>query len=131
MGMIFGALAVTRNNGIFELITICGTQEFNGQKVTTVQEKKTICEIQTTEIYFQYEVKENGIRETAETEHAPLEKITLSYSPDGENYQQMISFDSMPGRWVGVKNGVFCYHEGEPGASRGYASVEYFRYRSI
>lgn len=126
MGVIYGGLAVARKNGILELQTICGEQYFDKDAAFSEQDIKKVAELQTGDVYLKYTVEKNGVRQEAETQNAPLEKITLSYSLDGKVYIEAISFDSLAGRWVGVKNGMFAYHEGA--GESGFAKAEYFRY---
>ena len=38
-------------------------------------------------------------------------KIYLDYSLDGTNYENVLAYEATAGRWVGVKNGIFCCHE--------------------
>ena len=52
--------------------------------------------------------------------------MTISYSLDGENYKEAGNMISVPGRWVGVKNGVFCMRKA-PGEG-GRLAVEYVEY---
>lgn len=56
--------------------------------------------------------------------------ITFYYSLDGENYEQAGEMsETAPGRWVGVKSGIFAVHEGE--GDGGKASFEGFFYDEI
>ena len=58
----------------------------------------------------------------------PLDQVTIEYSVDGHNYQMAGEMHAVPGRWVGVKNGVFCASVNKE--SKGYAvihNVEYYR----
>ncbi|MGN1186951.1 MAG: hypothetical protein ACI4R6_00520, partial [Lachnospiraceae bacterium] len=43
----------------------------------------------------------------------PRQMIYLDYSTDGESYTTALEYKALAGRWVGVKNGIFCCHEGE------------------
>ena len=56
----------------------------------------------------------------------PAEEISLGYSLDGKEYKSALKYPAKAGRWVGVKHGVFCFHDGENEA--GSAVVEYFRF---
>ena len=46
----------------------------------------------------------------------------MEYSTDGKHYQIGGDMTAMPGRWVGVKNGVFCICAEKE--SKGYAIVD-------
>ena len=54
-------------------------------------------------------VRRVGTQDLSEKEkNFPLEEVEFSYSTDGINYQKVGSYMAVPGRWVGVKSGVFC-----------------------
>ncbi|MDE7044262.1 MAG: hypothetical protein K2O97_04465 [Acetatifactor sp.] len=53
--------------------------------------------------------------------------MTLEYSTDGNDYRTAGEMTAMPGRWVGVKNGVFCSSAGTE--STGYAVVDSVIYK--
>lgn len=120
MGMRYGAVAVKKENDKLKLITIDGLQTFKDEKATAKDSFKEIAEINAKEIYFKNVVK----RIPSVEEGIPLEKISFEYSLDGENYTEVLSFDSLAGRWVGVKNGIFCYHNGE--GKGGFTEADYF-----
>ena len=82
------------------------------------------------ELYIKYTVKQNGTRDlNANEKRFPLELVILEYSTDGSSYQKAGEMTAMPGRWVGVKNGVFCASPEKE--SRGYAIVESVTYESV
>ena len=56
----------------------------------------------------------------------PLERVKMEYSTDGSNYQTAGEMDAVPGRWVGVKNGVFCASANKE--SKGYARINTVQY---
>ena len=63
--------------------------------------------------------------------HIPREDIILHMEINGKVVEgSEVKIDAKAGRWVGVKNGVFCVHkDGEGAASAcGYATVDYVRY---
>ncbi|HCL03281.1 MAG TPA: hypothetical protein DHW61_12900 [Lachnoclostridium phytofermentans] len=62
-----------------------------------------------------------------QVKHVPKETITMSYSLDGEEYKEAFTINAKAGRWVGVKNGVFCNHDTTVNGG-GYAEVDYVRY---
>ncbi|MBQ9519810.1 MAG: hypothetical protein IJR59_07950 [Firmicutes bacterium] len=49
------------------------------------------------------------------------------YSKDSFIYDEVCGFTAEAGRWVGVKHGVFCAHEGE--GTSGFALVKSFIYK--
>jgi trehalose utilization protein len=111
-----------------KLLSALGKQEFNNQVCTATQVESEIITINQDEIYFRYDVDYVGVRTDAEVEvaNAPQERVTLSYSLDGEVYQEALTFHTEAGRWVGVKSGMACYRE--DGQAGGYAEFEYVRY---
>ena len=52
--------------------------------------------------------------------------INLGFSLDGEHFEDVYLYPAKAGSWVGVKHGVFCYHENDTEA--GKVGVEYFHY---
>lgn len=121
MGMTYGAAAIRKENGTFKLITISGEQKFKNEKAYAVDNLSVIEEYsELNEIYFK-----NVVRKAASVEKGvPLEKISFEYSLDGESYKEILSFASKPGRWVGIKNGIFCFNESDE--EGGFAEAEYF-----
>jgi len=134
MGILYGAIGVKREKGILKLIQITGEQSFFNEKATSFdieKELKNLGDIQ--EIYFENQVmqvdkKEIDVVPIQELEEHSYEKIKFSYSLDGINYIELLSMDSRAGRWVGVKNGLFCYNKG--GKDTGMVSSDYFRIRN-
>ena len=60
-------------------------------------------------VYVRYTVRRVGKQDLNEKEKGfPLEEVLFEYSFDGENYRTAGSMHAVPGRWVGVKNGMFC-----------------------
>lgn len=130
MGVTFGALAVAKADNKLTLQFIKGNQKFENDVPYTTQENNKIADLESSQIYFKYTVKSTGVRPASETPTAPREEISFAYSLDGNNYTTVASFEAFAGRWVGVKNGMFCSHEGDD-SKGGYAVAEYFRYFSL
>ena len=128
MGVVFGGLLIEKREDGYHLLSILGKQEFNQQECRATQEEKEITSVNQEEIYFRYDVGFAGVRSNAEVEvaNAPQEIITLSYSLDGEMYQDVLSFLAEAGRWVGVKSGLVCYREDSQ--TGGFAEFDYVRY---
>lgn len=110
MGMSYAALAIEKNDDGFRLITYTGRQKFSGVNWSSIEEKNTVeagDKISGGKIFFKYDVTCTGRRDLSEKEKDfPLETVTMSYSFDGINYIDVLSFDAVPGRWVGVKMGI-------------------------
>lgn len=130
MGMSYAALGVEKSEGKNRLCVIHGEQRFSNERATAVDTFELLEEIAGNEIYLA-----NIVRRVPSTEYnndgpytfpIPAEEISLAYSLDGVNYKEVISYPSKAGRWVGVKHGMFCYHEGE--GKSGNAGFAYFKY---
>lgn len=123
--MTYAAIVCTKTENGVKIVKITGEQ-LNGCK-TTKQFEEEIENLVTNELYFKYEVKMSDNIVTMEGVDFPQEEVTMSYSMDGINYKIGCKYFAHPGRWVGVKNGVFCYHEGTEDKNS-YAKVEYVKY---
>ncbi|MFV0240396.1 MAG: hypothetical protein ACK5H4_10230, partial [Lacrimispora sphenoides] len=126
MGVVYGALAVSKEHDKFVLKMITGEQKFNNDVASTIQESNTITELNVSHLYFKYTVKSTGVRPANETETAPCEEISFAYSLDGKEYETVASFEAFAGRWVGVKNGMFSSHIDD--GDGGFVIAEYVRY---
>ena len=83
---------------------------------------------ETKNCEVRYEVKVTGTRDLSETEKGfPEETVTISYRVDDGDYKKAGEMISVPGRWVGVKNGVFCVRRDE--GEGGYLTVERVTYQ--
>jgi len=131
MGILYGAIGVKREENSLKLIQITGEQIFENEKATSVDIEKELRNLgNINEIYFKNKViqvdkSEMDIIPTQELEEHSYEKIKFSYSLDGINYTEVFSIDSRAGRWVGVKNGLFCYNRDSE--DTGMVSSDYFR----
>ena len=132
MGVTFGAIAVTKTENGFVLKRISGEQEFANEAATAVDESVAIKQLSadTKEIWFSNTVKKvpstSMNSDGPYTFPIPAEDISLGFSLDGEHFEDIMTYPAKAGRWVGVKHGVFCYHE-ENGEA-GKVGVEYFHY---
>lgn len=85
---------------------------------------------QAKEIYVRYTVKRTGTQDLNDREKGfPLELVTMEYSAGDGSYQKAGEAEAVPGRWVGVKNGVFCAST-EKG-SAGYALINSVTYEAL
>ena len=110
---------------------VTGVQRYGKILPDTTEEKETkllaIDGGKAGEIYVRYTVKRTGTRDLNENEKDfPLELVTLEYGTDGSSYRKAGEMTAVPGRWVGVKNGVFC--AGIEKESKGFAVVKYVKY---
>ncbi len=85
---------------------------------------------QAKEIYVRYTVKRTGTQDLNDREKGfPLELVTMEYAAGDGSYQKAGEAEAVPGRWVGVKNGVFCAST-EKG-SAGYALINSVKYEAL
>lgn len=131
MGMEYGLLEIKRNGSALELNFVKGVQKFGKILEEATEESSvavaTLDAVSDSAFYVKYEVKKTGVRDLSEKEKGfPEETVTISYSLDGESYKEAGNMISVPGRWVGVKNGVFCMRK-IPGEG-GRLAVEYVEY---
>ena len=85
---------------------------------------------QAKEIYVRYTVKRTGTQDLNDREKGfPLELVTMEYAAGDGSYQKAGEAEAVPGRWVGVKNGVFCAST-EKG-SAGYALINSVTYEAL
>ncbi len=135
LGMEYSALAFAKNDGVYTLKQIKGTQYFDCDMPYTNED---INEIAVSDsdftddnktVYLKYTVKCTGYEDHSEmnvpVKHVPKESITMEVSFDGKEYAHAFSVDSKAGRWVGVKNGVFCTHDNTvKNEARGFVTVD-------
>lgn len=126
MGITFGGILCTHKSGLVAIDYVYGNQQFDGQEVTSTQNKEICTVTSIDEIYLRYEVTRIGIRENSETKNAPQEEIRLSYSLDGNQFHLAGTFLAEAGRWVGVKLGMVCTTS-KPN-SDGYVEVPYVNF---
>lgn len=119
MGMRYAALAIKNVEGALNVVAIEGEQEFDHEIPTATEKINELGIIESDEVWFAYEVRRTELRDLNEEEkNTPVETVTISYSTDGSNFIKALAFESKAGRWVGVKNGIFCIGEGEGGSCR-------------
>ena len=126
MGISYGLLTFKKNGNQLAPCFITGVQKYGKILPDLTEETEyplpAMAFDAAKEIYVRYTVKRTGTRDlNANEKDFPLELVTMEYSTDGSNYQTAGKMTAMPGRWVGVKNGVFCTSAEE--GSKGYAVV--------
>ena len=132
LGVTFGSIAVTKAFDGFRLKLIYGEQKFSEEMATATDEVKEIKVLspETKEIWFANTVKQIPSTEWNSdgpyTFPIPAQEIGLSFSLDGEQFEEVYLYPAKAGRWVGVKHGVFCCHENE--GEVGEVGVEYFHF---
>lgn len=132
MGMEYGLIAMKKNGNEISFSFVKGVQKFGRILVEETIEEETelerISADKCDKVTVLYTVKRIGIRDLNDREKGfPLEEVTLEYSfDDGASYKTAGRMNAVPGRWVGVKNGVFCISENKN--SEGYLIVEQVEY---
>ncbi len=133
MGVSYGLVTFEKNGDRLVPSFVTGEQKYG--KIlpeTTVETRHALAELdwsQAKELHVRYTVKRAGTQDLSSSEKGfPLELVTFEYSTDGAVYQKAGEMHAVPGRWVGVKNGVFCASRNTAG--KGYAiavDVQYER----
>lgn len=134
LGMEYGLLEIQKHGARLELRFVRGIQNFGKILEESTQETGTECgtfaEQELKELYVKYTVEKTGTRDLNEKEKGfPLETVTFAFSVNGVNYTEAGSMESVPGRWVGVKNGPFCVRRA--GGEGGYLTVEAVEYEKL
>ncbi len=130
MGMEYGVLSFCKMGSCYRVKTVKGVQKFENNLVSETKEDENIVSelpLDTKEVYVKYLVERIGTRNLSQEErNFPEEKVSLYFGTDGYTYEKAFEMISVPGRWVGVKNGVFCLSEKKD--SYGYAIIENVQY---
>ncbi len=131
MGVKYGLITFRQQSDKLIPYYISGEQKYGKILPDTTEEaEQALPEItlaQAKEIYVKYTVKQIGKQNLNNNEkNFPLDHVTIEYSTDGNSYQMAGEMNAVPGRWVGVKNGVFCASENKE--SNGYAIINYVEY---
>lgn len=131
MGMEYGVLEFAKKEQGIVLQFIRGTQHYGKILEESTTEENTMLATlpkETKNCEVRYEVKVTGTRDLSETEKGfPEETVTISYRVDDGDHKKAGEMISVPGRWVGVKNGVFCVRREE--GEGGYLTVERVTYQ--
>lgn len=117
MGMQYGLLTFRKDGAHLLPRWIKGEQKYGKILVESVEESaQELPEIDwdhAGEIYVKYTVKRTGTQDlNSKEKDFPLDLVTFEYSTDGSSYSKGGEMNAVPGRWVGVKNGVFCCYAG-------------------
>ena len=141
LGMKYSAMGIAKKADRYILKMVTAEQSFDCD-VPYTDENVTLVPLETevddfdiqNDIYFRYTVKCTGYEDHSEmnvpVKNVPKESITMEVSFNGRDYSHAFSIDSKAGRWVGVKNGVFCTHDNTAGSGAGFATVDYVRYEA-
>ena len=126
MGMLYSGLMVTKKDSHFALLAVSGEQKFSGTEWSTTElSNELLTTVDCESITLRYTVQCIGQRDINKKEtNFPYEKVTLSYSINGERFVDAITVDAKPGRWVGTKMGMFAASANAD--STAYAEFENF-----
>ncbi|MGN0142943.1 MAG: glycoside hydrolase 43 family protein [Roseburia sp.] len=128
LGVKYAVLSVKKQAGKLLTDYVNGEQKYGKILVENTEENSTtLGELESDTLYVRYTVRRDGTQDLSETEkNFPREKVILEYGTDGVSYREAGWMYAVPGRWVGVKNGVFCTRAAE--GSGGYVLVESVEY---
>ena len=133
MGMEYGLVSFLRDKDEIRVISVKGKQKFGKILVESTEEKRKELEVlsqNTKFVYIKYLVERIGYRDISEEEkNLPTEMVKILYSLDGISYKSAIEMLSVPGRWVGVKSGMFCLSSKDN--STGKVTVDYVKYSKV
>lgn len=109
LGVDYGAAAIRRREGSLSIISVSGSQTFKNEKAYSEDTVVELTNIDSTveKVFFRNRVESLPVVEKNVTRNM----IYLDYSLDGTNYENVLAYEATAGRWVGVKNGIFCCHE--------------------
>lgn len=132
MGMRYGLVTFEKKGSRIMPYFVTGEQKYGKILPDTTEEtRNALAELdwnQSKEVYVKYTVKRTGTQDLSSSEKGfPLELVTFQYGTDGTVYQKAGEMDAVPGRWVGVKNGMFCASKNVAG--KGYAVAAYVQYQ--
>ena len=131
MGMEYGLIAMKSIGAEIVFSFVKGIQKFGKILVEETSEEETellrISAEKCRRVTVRYTVKRIGTQDLNDRERGfPLEEVTIEYSLDGSTYKTAGKMNAVPGRWIGVKNGVFCISENKE--SEGYLIIEKVEY---
>lgn len=133
MGMEYGLVSFLRDGESVKVIGVREKQKFGKILVEETEEtREEIGELSADKktVYVKYVVECTGTRDLGPSErNFPTEQVSIFYSVDGIDYHPAMEMVSVPGRWVGVKNGIFCLTSKEE--SKGYVTVESVAYHKL
>lgn len=117
MGMEYGLISFLREADGVKVVRVLGKQHFGkilAEKISEYSAELQNLPAEVERVFVKYVVERTGIRDLSPTEkNFPEETVSMYYSSDGAEYKKAFEMKAVPGRWVGVKYGVFCVAAGE------------------
>ena len=131
MGVEYGVVSFLKVGESLQIRFIRGSQRYGkilveetAEQVEKLEEIPADCGKQITVYYI---VKRDGVQDLNQVEKGfPKELVTFSYGIGDEETRLAGQMTAVPGRWVGVKHGVFCVSDHEN--SSGEAAVKSVQY---
>lgn len=115
LGVDYGAVALKRENGVLSMVAISGSQTFKNEKAYSKDKVVELVRLDKLSGGFTSDSGKVFFRNRVELlpeleKNVARNMIYLDYSVDGVNYDNALAYEATAGRWVGVKNGIFCCH---------------------
>lgn len=115
LGVDYGALALKRENGVLSMVAISGSQTFKNEKAYSKDKVVELVRLDKLSGGYASDSRKIFFRNRVELlpeleKNVTRNRIYLDYSVDGVNYDNALAYEATAGRWVGVKNGIFCCH---------------------
>ena len=115
LGVDYGAVALKRDNGVLSMVAISGNQTFKNEKAYSKDKVVELVRLDKLSGGYASDSRKVFFRNRVELlpeleKNVTRNKIYLDYSVDGVNYDNALAYEATAGRWVGVKNGIFCCH---------------------
>lgn len=115
LGVDYGAVALKRENGVLSMVAISGSQTFQNEKAYSKDKVVELVRLDKPSGGYASDSRKVFFRNRVELlpeleKNVTRNMIYLDYSVDGVNYDNALTYEATAGRWVGVKNGIFCCH---------------------
>lgn len=140
LGEQYQVLQVRRQGNSWLLETIEGRQEFDHQRCYTEEYKESeilpasFAEKKEKVLYFRVSVTLSGRVPEGKNENGEMIPehtrwiVSLSAGRTRDESESIFRREAIPGRWVGVKSGLFCSHDADTKADPGHIHVSWVRY---
>ena len=115
LGVDYGAVVLKRENGVLSMVAISGSQTFKNEKAYSKDKVVELVRLDKLSGGYASDSRKVFFRNRVELlpeleKNVARNMIYLDYSVDGVNYDNALAYEATAGRWVGVKNGIFCCH---------------------
>ena len=115
LGVDYGAVALKRENGVLSMVAISGSQTFKNEKAYSKDKVVELVRLDKLSGGYASDSRKVFFRNRVELlpeleKNVTRNMIYLDYSVDDVNYDNALAYEATAGRWVGVKNGIFCCH---------------------